>query len=154
MVHTHIHTHNWISIYMHTFLSSAQTLWWTDRVIFMLSLQTAKVSLWQAGVARITNWRVLIQNYNVSMSVNASKMSMFLVPTNFSSLFTLFAIFLSESNWSPPCGDSYPVSQKQTDTHRSICKWHGHHIWTLLKHKTKLLNGKRGRQTVIQLNRC
>lgn len=59
------------------------------------SLQTQKISLWQTGVASIANWRVLIQNYNVSMSVSASEMSMFF----YSHQLKAFLLFSRLSVW-------------------------------------------------------
>ena len=112
-----------------------------SEVIFTLPLQTERVLLWQARVVSITNWRVLIRNYNVSVSVNALKMSVPLIPTSFDSLSvwinripTLLGLALYEL-------------ERDKNTHSKIFRWHSLHAWISLKHKFNSLKLKTARQS-------
>ena len=71
--------------------------------IHVVTADTRQVSLWQAGLASITNWRVLSKKKKIITSLCQSvlqKWVRFSFPPT-SSLYFLY--FPSESNWSPPC---------------------------------------------------
>lgn len=101
MVHTHTHLLNFHS-HAHASLPPRQYVKQSE-LTWTVSLHTQSTALWQAGVSKITNWRVLLKIivFLYQSLLQKWECVFFLIPTNFNFPHVV-AVSLSESKWSPP----------------------------------------------------
>lgn len=118
----------------------------TGRVFHVVTADTRQVSQWRAGLASITNWRVLSQKIITSVCVSQCFKNEYVPHSHRLRVFTFSTFCLNQTDLHP-AGPPCPVSQTQTDTHRSICEWHEQRFQIVAEAQNRALLKWEERQT-------